>query len=749
MKKILFFVLGIMLSGVAVASVVTISHKENGQSVSASEFNQVLNIVGNLYNSSGNVGIGAEPANGVKLDVNGILKLAPITLPACSVEGELVFDGSEKHLYGCTNGSWLQLDNPVCEPVCTCAADTCERSTCDNECQGLCNGTKTDGVCVTIGCGATTTVDDTEGNTYDIITIGEQCWMQENLNVGTMIVGSADTSDDGSFEKYCYADSEVNCTASGALYGWNEAMGYSDTEGMQGICPSGWHLPTDDEWKILENELGMTPAAQSSTGWRGTDQGDRLKIVGACADGENCNESEFTAFIDGYRNRNGAFNGTGTDTYFWSSSEATATTTWSRYLSSGYATVYRFNDNKDAGFAIRCIKGEGGGGCTQASDCDDTNPCTTDTCDSGNCSNSSVADGTSTGLCSQCDGSGNEEVKADDGNCGTIDCDGKDNYVQSGTESATTTETCTYNDYTDITTDRCEAIYDCKDENTDDCTSASESVSYTCGTCKYIAEGHCSGGTQGSCTNYASGEECGTDKECDGDGDCEDVCPPDDSCAATTCTGSTCTDDCGNVHTGTKSASNGEWGDWSESMCSGGMVELPQAMNQNYLTASLFAVTGIDPDTVIQTRVCENAFCGGTCVDDAEGGAIKTIDTCAMNEHCDNAVCVEDVGCTDDGDCAEGEICDDEICVTEEDMSCNETSECSSDYMCHNGTCVFGCEDTSNCSNPMNDICVYLYPTCEDGGCGVGSSNMSEGTSCTKNGQSGSCDGNGSCSTIQ
>ena len=92
---------------------VSISNKSDGEQILATEFNQILAVVDELYNSSGNFGIGVAPTSGVALDVDGILKLEPMDIggSSCSEEGELAFDGSSKHLYGCSSGTWLQLDN--------------------------------------------------------------------------------------------------------------------------------------------------------------------------------------------------------------------------------------------------------------------------------------------------------------------------------------------------------------------------------------------------------------------------------------------------------------------------------------------------------------------------------------------------------------------------------------------------------------------------------------------------------------
>lgn len=98
------------------------------------------------------------------------------------------------------------------------------------------------------------------------------------MNVGTRINGAlAQTNNSGIniVEKYCYGDDEANCTANdnGGLYQWEEAMGYTNVDGSRGICPAGSHIPTDNEWKILEISQGMAPGISDQTGWRGNDEG--------------------------------------------------------------------------------------------------------------------------------------------------------------------------------------------------------------------------------------------------------------------------------------------------------------------------------------------------------------------------------------------------------------------------------------------------------------------------------------------
>ncbi len=94
--------------------------------------------------------------------------------------------------------------------------------------------------------------DERNNQSYATIKIGDQCWMQENLNIGTLINSSSNQSDNSIIEKYCFSDNETNCDIYGGLYQWNEAMEY-DEENIEGICPDGWHIPTYNDWNTLIN----------------------------------------------------------------------------------------------------------------------------------------------------------------------------------------------------------------------------------------------------------------------------------------------------------------------------------------------------------------------------------------------------------------------------------------------------------------------------------------------------------------
>jgi len=103
---------------------------------------------------------------------------------------------------------------------------------------------------------------------YGTTKIGEQCWMSENMNVGTLLNSATNQSDNGSIEKYCYDDLESNCDLYGGLYQWNEAMQYSTDDGSVGICPDGWYLATEFDWIILEGTIDSFYDS-SDPGWDG------------------------------------------------------------------------------------------------------------------------------------------------------------------------------------------------------------------------------------------------------------------------------------------------------------------------------------------------------------------------------------------------------------------------------------------------------------------------------------------------
>lgn len=209
--------------------------------------------------------------------------------------------------------------------------------------------------------------DPRDGKVYNTVLIGTQCWMKENLNVGTKVDANGSyimQTDNDIIEKYCYNNDPANCTTYGGLYTWDEMMQYSTTPGVQGICPTGWHLPTDAEWTTLTTYVSSQPAfycgyyynakaLAATTLW--------FTSTGTCTPGNDLaanNATGFTGLPVGCSTMN-AWNYLTSAGYWWSSSFFDASTAYYRRIFYGNADVGRpFDDNRLNGFtmSVRCLK---------------------------------------------------------------------------------------------------------------------------------------------------------------------------------------------------------------------------------------------------------------------------------------------------------------------------------------------------------------------------------------------------------
>ncbi len=179
------------------------------------------------------------------------------------------------------------------------------------------------------------------------LAVGTQVWAKYNLNVGTKVSDTTTQTNNAVLEKYCYSNIESNCTTYGGLYQWSEAMQYVNTQGAQGICPSGSHIPSNNDWKILEMQLGMTQVDADSTGWRGTNQGTKLKSGGS---------SGIDLPFAGSRINGGTFGSLSTNAFVWSSSEDGIMGAWYRGVASSFTTVLVNSlDKVGYGFSVRCL----------------------------------------------------------------------------------------------------------------------------------------------------------------------------------------------------------------------------------------------------------------------------------------------------------------------------------------------------------------------------------------------------------
>ena len=165
------------------------------------------------------------------------------------------------------------------------------------------------------------------GQTYKTVRIGDQTWLAENLNLYVP-------------NSYCYDNKSYNCSKYGRFYTWEAAKAAAS-------LVLGWHLPTDEEWKTLELFLGMSQSEADDWGWRGTNEGTKLKKDGS---------SGMDLRLAGYRNSSGYFNDLGYYGYFWSASPNGSSYAWYRYVYHGSSNVYRDNSTRSYAFSVRLVK---------------------------------------------------------------------------------------------------------------------------------------------------------------------------------------------------------------------------------------------------------------------------------------------------------------------------------------------------------------------------------------------------------
>ena len=195
------------------------------------------------------------------------------------------------------------------------------------------------------------------GIIYHTVQIGSQCWLKENLNVGTRINGSSEQTDNGIIDKYCYNDDSANCTTYGGLYEWAEIVQYQNgatnytypnpaySGNVKGICPTGWHIPTNAEFVTLSSAV-----SNDGNALKATDQG-----TGA---GAGTNTSGFSALLGGFRYYSGTFTQFGAAESFWrlEGFETNANYADSYFLYNTNNTFPLGTNFKEYGFSVRCIK---------------------------------------------------------------------------------------------------------------------------------------------------------------------------------------------------------------------------------------------------------------------------------------------------------------------------------------------------------------------------------------------------------
>ncbi len=185
------------------------------------------------------------------------------------------------------------------------------------------------------------------GDLYGTILINNQCWFKENLKYET-ITGS-----------WCYNEEDENCGRYGRLYTFQTAVQGAEKEGPQGVCPVGWRIPTDEDFRNLEMFLGLNREDSNNYGWRGetSNIGDKLKISTMCSErGEEfCGSSLLNVILGGYRSTAGAYRYLGTHTYFWTSTKFEDNPI-RRMVGLNQKGVQRDAASEENGHYVRCIK---------------------------------------------------------------------------------------------------------------------------------------------------------------------------------------------------------------------------------------------------------------------------------------------------------------------------------------------------------------------------------------------------------
>jgi len=195
---------------------------------------------------------------------------------------------------------------------------------------------------------------DIDGNQYDVIKIGTTSWAQKNLDVTRFQNGDIIKNATGEKEweeagqngqpAWCYYDNDSeNGKIYGKLYNW-----YAVND-SRGLCPKGWHLPTDDEWINLTEQLGGTEIAGGKMKSIETKYWDAPNL-------NDTNESNFTGIPGGYRKNDNSFNNIKNYVFFWSASSYSNINAWYFCIYNNFSFVYRYNIEKPVGASIRCIK---------------------------------------------------------------------------------------------------------------------------------------------------------------------------------------------------------------------------------------------------------------------------------------------------------------------------------------------------------------------------------------------------------
>jgi uncharacterized protein (TIGR02145 family) len=182
-------------------------------------------------------------------------------------------------------------------------------------------------------CGNTLT-DIRDHTVYPTVQIGSQCWLASNLDYGTIIQDNIHQTDNCIPEKYHNPASSIQYPAS--VYQWDELMKYDDSPAGQGLCPPGWHVPTESDWTTLFSSY----TSNAFAGYPLTHSGF----------------SGFIALLSGVQHMNETWDFNGFATFFWSSDKDGTSRAWSHGMNSEDPSVSSYSASRANGFSVRCLK---------------------------------------------------------------------------------------------------------------------------------------------------------------------------------------------------------------------------------------------------------------------------------------------------------------------------------------------------------------------------------------------------------
>jgi uncharacterized protein (TIGR02145 family) len=200
---------------------------------------------------------------------------------------------------------------------------------------------------------------DTSGITYNTIMLGSHCWTVQNVGTHRFANGDFISEVQGNnawnqtnTPAWCYYNNDPNQSGYGRYYNYAAAID------ARGLCPSGWHVATDADWKNMEMSLGLTQAQADSIGYRGNQEAQALKsISGWLNNGNGNNNSGFTALPAGGRSGpNGIFNSAQEIAAFWAIGLDGNGQGYTRYLYHNDSRIRRIGNTLNTGLSCRCVK---------------------------------------------------------------------------------------------------------------------------------------------------------------------------------------------------------------------------------------------------------------------------------------------------------------------------------------------------------------------------------------------------------